>query len=93
MKQKPILIKLPFTDCVYIATNYKQLENDILLVNEKFDVTGQFNQLAKTLKSEREKELEKLVQSLYADYYYEYPGRAAEVYIGRMNKLGIEVKR
>lgn len=41
--------------------------------------------------SEREKRLEKLVRSLYADYYSECPDRAEEAYTERMKELGIEV--
>ena len=47
--------------------------------------------IAATLGSEREKRLEKLARSLYADYYDEWPDRAEEVYAERMKELGIEV--
>ena len=44
-----------------------------------------------TLGSEREKRLENLVRSLYADYHGEWPDRAEEAYVERMKELGIEV--
>lgn len=47
--------------------------------------------IAATLGSEREKRLEKLVRSLYADYYSEWPDMAEEAYAERMKELGIEV--
>ncbi len=47
--------------------------------------------IAATLGSEREKALEELVRSLYADYYNEWPDRAEEAYTERMKELGIEV--
>lgn len=47
--------------------------------------------IAATLGSEREKALERLVRSLYADYHAEWPDRAEETYAERMKELGIGV--
>jgi hypothetical protein len=42
-----------------------------------------------TLGSGREKALEKLARSLYADYRNEWPDRAEEAYAERMRELGL----
>lgn len=42
-------------------------------------------------RAEREKRLEELARSLYADYHDEWPDRAEEVYAERMRELGIKV--
>lgn len=55
-----------------------------------YDLTPE-QAIAATLGSEREAKLERLVRSLYADYYDEWPDRAEEVYADRMKELGIEV--
>lgn len=47
--------------------------------------------IAVTLGSEREKAIEKMARSLYANYHDEWPDRAEEAYTERMKELGIEV--
>ena len=48
MKQEPMLMESPLTKRVYVVTSYKHLEGARFLAREKFDVTEQFEALAKS---------------------------------------------
>jgi hypothetical protein len=51
-KQQPMLMESPLTKRVFVVTSYEHLDSDKFLAREKFDVTAQFDALAKM----REKE-------------------------------------
>lgn len=46
-KQEPMLMESPLTNRVFVATSYESLDGGAFLAREKFDVTEQFDALAK----------------------------------------------
>ena len=46
-KQKPMLMESPLTDCVYIVTSYVDNGNGMFTARQKYDVTEQFEAIAK----------------------------------------------
>ena len=71
-------------------TKFEFRENDKHADLIAFNATPE-QTIAATLGSEREKALEELVRSLYADYYSEWPDRAEEAYAEWMKELGVGV--
>ena len=46
-KQHPMLMESMLTNRVFVVTSYKQLEGELFEAREKFDVTEQFDSLAR----------------------------------------------
>ena len=46
-KQQPMLMESPLTKRIYVVTSYEHLDGGKFLAHEKFDVTEQFEALAK----------------------------------------------
>lgn len=47
MNQQPMLMESLLTNRVYVVTSYKRLEGDKFIAHEKYDVTEQFEAIAK----------------------------------------------
>ena len=46
-KQQPMLMESPLTKRVYVVTSYKDNGNGVFTARQKYDVTEQFDALAK----------------------------------------------
>lgn len=46
-KQQPMLMESPLTKRVYVVTSYKDNGNGTYIARQKYDVTDQFDMLAK----------------------------------------------
>lgn len=73
-----------------LRANFSEYKDGTLCMTLQNFVTPE-QAIAATLGSEREKALEELVRSLYADYYSEWPDRAEEAYAEWMKELGVGV--
>ena len=51
-KQQPMLMESPITKRVYVVTKYKHNGDGMFLALQKFDVTDQFDALAKKRKGD-----------------------------------------
>ena len=50
-KQEPMLMESPLTNRVYVVTSYKDNGDGTFTAREKFDVTEQFDMMAKQRKA------------------------------------------
>lgn len=87
-KQKPMLMESPLTDCVYIVTSYVDNGNGMFTARQKYDVTEQFEAIAKHRERNAELTAELEARDKYPDGFVSH----SEM-MERVGELEAEVRK